>query len=97
MIRIITADEPDRTTITVDGVLAGESLELIETCCSEALSKGYPVRLHLREVSGIDERGRAMLRRIAARRVEMKANGIYSSYIIDEIQADDARRRNDAR
>ena len=97
MIRIITADEQGRTTITVDGVLAGESLELIESCCTEALSKGQPVRLHLREVSGIDERGRAMLRRMAARRVEMKANGIYSSYIVDEIQADGQRRLNGAR
>lgn len=94
MIRITTADEQGLTTITVDGVLAGESLDLIENCCAEALSKGQPVRLHLREVSGIDERGRAMLRRMAARRVDMKANGIYSSYVVDEIQADGERRRN---
>jgi hypothetical protein len=71
MIRIITADEQGRTTITVDGVLAGESLDLIEKCCAEALSEGQPVRLHLREVSGI-----------------------YSSYLVDEIQAD--RRRSGA-
>lgn len=97
MIRIITADEQGSTVITVDGVLAGESLHLVENCCAEALTKGQPVRLHLRSVSGVDESGRAMLRRLAARRVDMSANGLYSAYIIDEIKANGEGRRNGAR
>ena len=44
MIRVMTAEEPASTTITVDGKLSGESVEPVETCCIEAISKGKPVQ-----------------------------------------------------
>lgn len=93
MIRVITADEAASTTITVDGNLSGESVDPVETCCIEALPKGKPVRLYLRDVSAIDERGRTMLRRLAAEGVDLTANGIYSSYIVAEIQSAGLRKR----
>ena len=49
--------------------------------------KRKPVRLYRRDVSAIDERGRTMLRYMAAQGVYLTANGIYSSYIVDEIQS----------
>ncbi len=87
MVRIMTLDELTSTTITVDGTLSGEGIEPVQTCCIEALSKGKPVRLHLRDVSAIDERGRTMLRYMAAEGVNLSANGIYSSYIVGDIQS----------
>jgi len=87
MIRVMTADEPASTTITVDGKLSGESVEPVETCCIEAISKGKPVRLYLRDVSTIDEGGRALLRKLVEKGVGLKATGIYSSYVVDEIQS----------
>jgi hypothetical protein len=87
MIRIMTADGAASTLITVDGMLSGEGIEPVETCCMQALSKEKPVRLHLRDVTAIDERGRCMLRHLAAEGVDLTANGIYSSYIVDEIQS----------
>ena len=87
MVRIMTADELTSTTITVDGTLSGEGIEPVQTCCIQALTKGKPVRLHLRDVSAIDERGRSMLRDLVAEGVDLTANGIYSSYIVDEIQS----------
>jgi hypothetical protein len=61
MIRVITADELASTTITVDGKLCGDYVEPVETCCKQAISKGKPVRLYLRDVSMIDERGWTLL------------------------------------
>ena len=87
MVRIMTLDELKSTTITVDGALSGEGIEPVQTCCIDALSKGKPVRLHLRDVSAIDERGRTMLRHLAAEGVDLTANGIYSSYIVGDIQS----------
>ena len=87
MVRIMTLDELTRTTITVDGTLSGEGIEPVQTCCIQALSKGKPVRLHLRDVSAIDERGHPMPRHLAAEGVDLTANGIYSSYIVDEVQS----------
>jgi hypothetical protein len=62
---IITADELTNTSITVDGTLSGEGIEPGQTCCIQVLTKGKPARLHLRDVSAIDERARAMLRHLA--------------------------------
>jgi len=87
MIRIMTAGGAASTVITVDGMLSGEGIEPVQTCCMQEVSKGKPVRLHLRDVSAIDERGRTMLRHLAAEGVDLRANGIYSSYIVDEIQS----------
>ncbi|HLK68400.1 MAG TPA: hypothetical protein VKU19_33440 [Bryobacteraceae bacterium] len=83
----MTADELTSTTITVDGTLSGEGIEPVRTCCIQALSKGKPVRLHLRDVSAIDEPARTMLRHLSAEGVDLTANGIYSSYIVEDIQS----------
>jgi hypothetical protein len=87
MIRIMTADEPQCITITVDGKLSDHGVEPVEASCVEALLQGKPVRLYLRDVSAIDERGRTMLRRVAAKGINLSANGIYSAYIVHEIQS----------
>src|ERR1017187_1950621 len=87
MIRVITADELESTTITVDGNLAGDYVDAVRTCCQQAISRGKPVRLYLRDVSLIDERGRTLLRELVKAGVGLKARGIYSSYVVDEIQS----------
>jgi len=94
MIRIMTADEPASTTITVDGELSGKTVEPLESCCVQALLKGKPVRLHLRDVASIDERGRTTLRHLAAKGVDITADGVYSSYIVDAIQSGSVSKRN---
>lgn len=94
MIRIMMADEPESITITIDGKLFDEGVEPVETSCIQALSEGKPVRLFLRDVSAIDERGRSMLRRLAAKGINLSAKGIYSAYLVREIQtAGDSDRR----
>jgi hypothetical protein len=49
MIRVMTADELASTTITVDGKLYGDYVDPLETCCKQAISKGKPVWLYLRD------------------------------------------------
>ena len=89
MIRIIKADEPARTTITVDGrFTGGDYIEAVETCCNQAISKGKPVLLVLRDVSVIGEDGRELLRRLAAEGIGLRASGIYNSYIVGLVQPD---------
>ena len=67
MIRIMTATEPDASTITVDGQVAAEYVEAIDICVKQAIGRGQPVHLFLRDVSGIDATGRALLGRLAAK------------------------------
>ncbi len=85
MIRIVTADEPASTIITVDGRLTGDSILALESSCTEAVCSGKPVQLFLRDVSSIDEGGRALLWRLAAQGVRLKAVGLYNSYVIEAI------------
>lgn len=85
MIRIMTATKPRTTTVTVDGELTGEYLEAIGACVKQAIGKGRPVRLFLRDVSRIDGVGRGFLARLAADGVHLRANGVYSSYVVAEI------------
>ena len=82
MFRVSKAEERSRTIVTIDGQLSGDSIEIIETCCDQAISTGKPVELFLRDVSTIDQAGRALLRRLAASGVHLLASGVYTSYIV---------------
>jgi hypothetical protein len=95
MIRVMTATKPHTTTVTVDGEVADEYVEAIDTCVKQAIGKGRPVHLFLRDVSKIDETGQALLNRLAANGVHLSANGVYISYIVAEINrsAAHAKRR----
>lgn len=85
MIRILTADEPNAVTITVDGQLVDDCVDAVETCSYQAMGQGRPVHLFLRDVSYIDDRGRSLLSRLAGKGVQLKASGVYSSYVVAEI------------
>jgi hypothetical protein len=91
MIRVMTADKPTQTEIIVDGKLSGEGVELVETLCNEAISNGKPVRLYLRDVSLIDESGRALLGRLRTRGISLKGAGLYSSYVVALVMAERAK------
>jgi hypothetical protein len=82
MFRVSNAEGQSHTIVTIDGQLSGDTIEVIETCCDQAMSKGKPVRLFLRDVSTVDEAGRALLRRLADKGVHLLASGIYTSYLV---------------
>ena len=86
MVRIMTADELVKHNHHGRWHVVRRGHQPVQTCCIQALSKGKPVRLFC-GVSVIDERGRTMLRHLAAEGVDLTANGIYSSYIVDDIQS----------
>lgn len=75
-----------RTSLAFDGEMSAECVESLERCCEEALKDGKPVDLRLRDITGIDEAGEALLRRLAARGVCLFANGVYVSYVLDKIR-----------
>ena len=85
MIRIMTDVRPKFITITVDGELSSEYISAVETCVSQAIAQGKPVRLFLRDVSRIDESGHGLLASVAAKGVRLRASGVYSSYVVARI------------
>ena len=74
-----------RTRLTVSGEISSACIEVLETCCEQAIRDGKAVHLVL-DVTTIDESGRALLRRLAAEGVRLSAKGIYHSYLVDTIR-----------
>ena len=86
MIRIQTANHPGGIRIAIDGQLVGEYVEEVETSIRKAIEQHKDVHLFLRDVSHIDETGHSLLSRLAAQGVELSAAGLYSSYVVTQIQ-----------
>ena len=88
MFRLNKTDEEGATVFTVDGQLATEYVHIVEESCDSAVTKGKRVRLQLRDVSSIDEAGHALLRRLAQKGIAIRGSGIYTSYIIQDLNAE---------
>jgi hypothetical protein len=73
------------TRLTVSGEISSACIDVLETCCEQAISDSKAVHLVL-DVTTIDESGRALLRRLAAKGVRMFAKGVYHSYLVDTIR-----------
>jgi hypothetical protein len=74
-----------RIRFTVSGELSSACIDVLETCCEQSIRDGKAVHLVL-DITAIDESGRALLRRLAAKGVRMFAKGIYHSYLVDTIR-----------
>jgi ABC-type transporter Mla MlaB component len=86
MIRIQTANNQAGITIAIDGQLVGLDVEEVEASIQKASEQRKNVHLFLRDVSHIDETAHSLLSRLAAHGVELSAAGLYSSYVINQIQ-----------
>ena len=86
MIRIQTANNPGGITIALDGQLAGEYVGEVEASIQKANEQRRNVHLFLRDISHIDKAGHSLLSRVAAQGVKLSAAGLYSSYVIEQIQ-----------
>ncbi|MGA7415898.1 MAG: STAS domain-containing protein [Bryobacteraceae bacterium] len=85
--RLNKTDEDGATVFTVDGQLATEYVNIVEESCDSAVTKGKRVRLQLRDVSSIDEAGHSLLRRLARKGIAIRGSGIYTSYIVQDLNA----------
>ena len=86
MIRIQPAKNPGGITIAIDGQLIGEYVAEIEASIRKSTEQYKAVELFLRNVSHIDEAGQALLSRLAAQGVELRATGLYSSHVVKQVQ-----------
>ncbi len=84
MFRVSSAEDSTRTVVTVEGQLIGGQIEVLEATCDQAMAKGKPVELFLRDVSEIDTPCRALLCRLAAKGVRLLASGVYTEYVVRE-------------
>lgn len=83
--RVSKIDSRSRTTILIDGDLAGDCVQTAEDCCDQAMSLGKCVHIFLRGAVVVDEAGRALLRRLGANGAHLHAIGVYTSYILQTL------------
>jgi ABC-type transporter Mla MlaB component len=91
MFRASKVEEPSRTIVTIDGQLSCDTIAVVESCCDQAISAGKAVQLFLRDVSTVDQAGRALLGRLAARGVRLLASGVYTSCLVRALNPCGAR------
>jgi hypothetical protein len=83
--RIDQVDGQRRSLVIIEGKLAGEYVGVAEACCTQALASGKRLVVFLRDVTTIDEAGRSLLCRLAARGVRLRGSGVYTSYLLREL------------
>jgi len=87
VIRINRIRERPRLRLVVEGTLSGEWVDELEKCWLDA--KANPsdeqIRVDLSGVSYIDDKGRQLLKRMFGEGAELRATGVMTRGIIEEI------------
>ena len=87
MIRISEISKGSKQRLLVEGTLAGDWVEVLEKSWLEAQASrnGEPMRIDLSGVTWIDDKGRELLRRMLQDGAELRATGIMTRAVIEEI------------
>ena len=96
MIRISQTHEGSRQRLLVEGTLSGEWVEVLEGCWLEApqAPNGGPMSVDLSGVSYVDDKGRELLARMIQDGAELRATGVMTRAVIDEIMGKIVMARN---
>jgi hypothetical protein len=87
MLRVSKREERSHTVFIVEGRLSADYVQVVETFCNEVISTGATVHLYLRHVSTVDGAGRALLLRLAAKGVHLRASRVYTSHLVRGLTA----------
>jgi hypothetical protein len=68
--------------VVVEGELTQEYLATAQACCERALEGGKPVQVFLRDVSIVDDEGRAFLVSLVKRGVSLGGSGVYTKQLV---------------
>jgi hypothetical protein len=87
VIRISQIHEGSRQCLLVEGTLSGDWVDVLENCWLETphFPIGEPVRIDLSGVTYVDEKGRELLARMIQNGAELRATGVMTRAVIEEI------------
>ena len=87
MIRISEILKGSKRRLLVEGTLAGDWVEVLEKSWLEAQASrnGESMRIDLSGVTWIDDKGRELLKRILQDGAELRATGIMTKSVIEEV------------
>ena len=88
MLRISVANEPDGTTVTLEGRVVGAWVDELGTCWRRLLpSAARPIRVDLDGVMFVDAAGRSLLRAMRTDGASFSATTLVMRAVIEEITA----------
>ncbi len=88
MFRIEQVTGAAETVVTVEGRLQSQYVAVAESCCEQAFSSGNPVLVFLKDVSIVDSDGCAFLRRLWLKGARIRATGVYTQYLVEQLEHD---------
>jgi anti-anti-sigma regulatory factor len=96
VIRISQIHEGSKQRLLVEGTLSGDWVDVLENCWLETphTPNGEPMRIDLSGVTYIDDRGRELLARMIHDGAELRAIGVMTRAVIEEITEKIAMARN---
>jgi len=83
--KITTQTDVTRTTIELDGKLAGPWVELLKECWRKTAGGNGPVRVLLCDVTFVDEQGKSLLADMYRHGAELEADGCMAKAIVEQI------------
>jgi hypothetical protein len=92
MVRVSEIREGSKRRLLVEGTISGDWVDVLEQCWLEAQRRpnGEPVRVDLSGVTYVDNKGRRLLARMIGDGVELRATGVMTRAVIEEITAREA-------
>jgi hypothetical protein len=92
VIRISEIRKGPKRRLLVEGTLAGDWVEVLEKSWLQAQTSrnGEPMHIDLSGVTWIDDKGRELLRRMLQDGAELRATGVMTRAVIEEITAREA-------
>ena len=92
MIRISEIRKGSQRRLLVEGTLSGDWVEVLDKSWLEARTprNGEPIRIDLSGVTWIDDKGRELLARMIRDGAELRATGVMTRAVIEEITAGEA-------
>ena len=92
MMRVSEIGGDLKRRMLVEGELSGDRVDVLEECWLETRTQlnGGPMRIDLSEVTYVDGKGRQLLARMIRDGAELRATGVMTRAVIEEIIAGDA-------
>ena len=89
--KITTQTDVTRTTIELDGKLAGPWVELLKECWRKTAGGNGPVRVLLCDVTFVDEQGKSLLADMYRHGAELEADRCMTKAIVEQIMRGEQR------
>jgi len=85
MLKITTQTDARGTVFEIEGKLTGPWVRELKSCWEQAVAPDQPVRVMLKAVTFIDDRGRRLLAEMHQRGARLVAEGCMTKAIVEDI------------